>query len=51
MGLLIEQAGGLAHTGLEPILDLVPKSLHQRVPVLMGSRDEVERLVRYHADG
>ena len=51
MGMLIEQAGGLAHTGLEPILELAPESLHQRVPVLMGSADEVERLVRYHAGG
>ena len=51
MGMLIEQAGGLAHTGAGPILDVVPDSLHQRVPVMMGSRDEVERLVRYHADG
>ena len=51
MGMLIEQAGGLAHTGREPILDVRPESLHQRVPVMMGSADEIERLVRYHADG
>ena len=51
MGMLIEQAGGLAHTGAAPILDLEPESLHQRVPVMMGSADEIERLVRYHADG
>lgn len=48
MGMLIEQAGGIAHTGTQPILDIQPDSLHQRVPVLMGSSDEVERLVRYH---
>lgn len=51
MGMLIEQAGGLAHTGERPILDVEPDALHQRVPVLMGSADEIERLVRYHADG
>ncbi|MFK8083705.1 MAG: class 1 fructose-bisphosphatase [Granulosicoccus sp.] len=48
MGMLIEQAGGLAHTGTQPILDIQPESLHQRVPVLMGSSEEVERLVSYH---
>lgn len=50
MGWLMEQAGGMAHTGKLPILDIVPESLHQRVPVIMGSRDEVERLVSYHQD-
>lgn len=48
MGMLVEQAGGLAHTGKEPILDIVPESLHQRVPVLMGSAEEIERLMEYH---
>jgi len=50
MGFLVEQAGGLAHTGHEPILDVAPESLHQRVPVMMGSREEVERLIEYHRD-
>lgn len=50
MGLLIEQAGGLAHTGEQRILDIEPASLHQRVPVLMGSASEIERLVAYHRD-
>ncbi len=45
---LIEQAGGLAHTGTQPILDIQPDSLHQRVPVLMGSKEEIERLISYH---
>ncbi len=49
MGMLIEQAGGLAHTGLVPILDIEPDNLHQRVPVIMGSKEEVERVVGYHA--
>jgi fructose-1,6-bisphosphatase I len=48
MGWLIEQAGGLAHTGSQPILDISPNSLHQRVPVLMGSKEEVELLIKYH---
>lgn len=50
MGMLMEQAGGLAHTGTAPILDIQPESLHQRVPVIMGSAEEVERLVQYHRE-
>ena len=49
MGWLIEQAGGLAHTGTQAILDISPESLHQRVPVIMGSAEEVELLIEYHA--
>lgn len=47
---LIEQAGGAASTGTERILDITPASIHQRVPFLFGSRDEVARLDRYHVD-
>ena len=50
MGLLVEQAGGRAHTGLTPILDVQPDGLHQRVPVFMGSAEEVDRLVEYHRE-
>ncbi len=45
---IVEQAGGAASTGRERILDMVPSELHARVPVILGSRDEVERLQRYH---
>jgi len=48
MGFIVEQAGGLASTGRERILDIAPDDLHQRVPVIMGSRDEVQRLIDYH---
>ncbi|GIL06136.1 class 1 fructose-bisphosphatase [Betaproteobacteria bacterium PRO7] len=48
MSLLIEQAGGAASTGRAPILDVAPAELHQRVPVILGSKAEVERIVRYH---
>lgn len=48
MGFLVEQAGGMAHTGTETIMDIEPESLHQRVPVIMGSSNEVQRLVDYH---
>jgi len=44
MALLIEQAGGKASTGTERILDLVPTSVHQRTPVFLGSKDNVDAL-------
>ena len=49
MAMIVEQAGGLATTGRERLLDVVPTSLHERVPVILGSRHEVERLIGYHA--
>ena len=48
MGWLIEQAQGRAHTGALSILDVTPESLHQRVPVMLGSADEIDRLIQYH---
>ena len=49
MSLLVEQAGGAATTGSQRILDIVPTSLHERCSVMLGSREEVELLQRYHA--
>jgi fructose-1,6-bisphosphatase I len=49
MGWLIEQAGGAATNGKERILDINPTQLHQRVSVILGSRNEVERVTGYHA--
>lgn len=48
MSLLVEQAGGLSINGEMPILDIMPEQLHQRVPVLMGAQEEVNRLLAYH---
>jgi fructose-1,6-bisphosphatase len=48
--MLVEQAGGRASTGRERLLDVVPRDLHQRVPVILGSRNEVERIERYHRE-
>ena len=48
MGMLVEQAGGAASTGREDILSLRPTQLHQRVPVFLGSKKEVEAAVGYH---
>src|SRR4029453_1525281 len=41
LAMVIEQAGGRASTGTQPILDVVPSSLHQRVPLLLGSAEDV----------
>jgi fructose-1,6-bisphosphatase I len=48
MSWLIEQAGGAATNGKERILDLQPSQLHERVSVVLGSKNEVERLTQYH---
>ncbi len=48
MSFIVEQAGGASSTGRQRILDITPKSIHQRVPVILGSKTEVERIVRYH---
>ena len=48
MSFIIEQAGGASSTGRERILSLQPESIHQRVPVILGSKHEVERLESYH---
>jgi fructose-1,6-bisphosphatase len=50
MAFLVEQAGGLASTGRGRIMDVEPRELHQRVPMVIGSREEVERIERYHRD-
>ena len=48
MAWLIEQAGGAATNGRERILDIQPQALHERVSVILGSRNEVERVTQYH---
>jgi fructose-1,6-bisphosphatase I len=48
MSWLIEQAGGAATNGKQRILDIQPTSLHERVSVILGSRNEVERVTSYH---
>ena len=44
LAFVIEQAGGVASTGQRPILDVQPQSLHQRVPLFIGGRSEIERI-------
>ena len=48
MSYIIEQAGGIATNGYQRIMEIEPTSLHQRVAVFLGSKDEVERVTSYH---
>jgi fructose-1,6-bisphosphatase I len=48
MAFIVEQAGGAATTGSERIMDIQPTSLHQRVPVILGSKNEVDLVTSYH---
>lgn len=48
MSFIVEQAGGMATNGRQRIMDVQPERLHQRVGVILGSRNEVERLTGYH---
>lgn len=50
MALLVQEAGGRAVNGTSELLDLLPDVLHQKVPVILGSKDEIDRIVSYHAD-
>ena len=48
MAFLMEQAGGLASTGEGRIMEVMPEEIHQRVPVIIGSKDEVEACLSYY---
>ncbi|KQV53958.1 MULTISPECIES: class 1 fructose-bisphosphatase [unclassified Duganella] len=50
MAFIVEQAGGMATDGQKRILDIQPEKLHQRVPVFLGSRDEVALVTSYHQE-
>jgi len=50
VGFIIEQAGGRCTTGRARIMELQPAELHQRVPLIFGSKNEVERIERYHQE-
>lgn len=47
LAMVVEQAGGLATTGYERILEIQPKELHQRVPLILGSRKDVESYIEF----
>jgi fructose-1,6-bisphosphatase len=50
MAFLVEQAGGAATNGEQRILDIQPEKLHQRVAVVLGSKNEVDRVTQYHLE-
>ncbi len=50
MAWLIEQAGGAASTGLMPVMEVEPTELHQRIPLIFGSLDEVTHIERYYSE-
>lgn len=50
MSFIVEQAGGSSSTGRDRIMNLQPQGLHQRVPVVLGSREEVDQVVQYHKE-
>ena len=50
MSFIIEQAGGASTDGNQRILDIQPDSLHQRVAVFLGSKEEVQRVTGYHQE-
>jgi fructose-1,6-bisphosphatase I len=50
MSWIVEQAGGASTNGLKRILDIKPKELHERVSVILGSKNEVDRITRYHSE-
>jgi fructose-1,6-bisphosphatase I len=50
LAMVVEQAGGAATTGSERILDIEPTSLHQKVPLIIGSRDDVREYCRFYRE-
>lgn len=48
LAFIVEQAGGVASTGRERVLDIVPHDLRELVPLICGSKNEVDRVIRYH---
>lgn len=48
MSFIVEQAGGSSTTGLQRVLEVSPTSIHQRVPVMLGSKNEIDKIASYH---
>ena len=49
MSFIVEQAGGSATTGVQRVLEVNPTGIHQRVPVILGSKKEIDRIAGYHS--
>jgi fructose-1,6-bisphosphatase I len=50
MSFIVEQAGGVSSTGRERIMEITPEGVHQRVSVILGSKNEVNRIISYHQE-
>ena len=48
MAFLVEQAGGIATTGRKRIMDVVPSQVHQRLPVMLGSTEDIQELQKLY---
>jgi fructose-1,6-bisphosphatase I len=46
MAFIMEQAGGSATTGTMNILDIIPENIHQRTPIFLGSKDDIEDVIQ-----
>jgi fructose-1,6-bisphosphatase I len=52
MSWIVEQAGGMSTTGRQRVMDLIPEQVHERTPVFMGSRNDVQEIIdAYSAAG
>lgn len=50
MSFIMEQAGGMSTTGTQRVMEIVPEVVHQRVPVIMGSKNEIEEVIEAYAE-
>ena len=49
MSFIMEQAGGLSTTGTQRVMEISPEAVHQRVPIIMGSRNDVQEVIDAYA--
>ena len=48
MAFIIEQAGGMATDGIQPVLDVKPKTIHERCPIFIGSTEDVKDFLKFN---
>jgi fructose-1,6-bisphosphatase I len=46
----MEQAGGLSTTGTQRVMEITPENVHQRVPIVMGSKNDVQEVIDAYAE-
>jgi fructose-1,6-bisphosphatase I len=50
MSFIMEQAGGLSTTGTRRVMEIEPETVHQRIPVIMGSKKDVEEIIEAYKE-